>query len=186
MQDGRSVILKLNADISYRFPITTDRDDVNAKRLQYFIDATSHPFERSTLEGHVTGTAFIVDNERQHTLLLRHKKLNMWLPPGGHCDGNADIIDTVLRETQEETGIADVNVVSNEILDIDIHLIPANPKEPEHYHYDIRFLLQADRHVPLVINEQEATNLQWISIDRLEDYTQLPSLLILREKMEVL
>lgn len=63
----------------------------------------------------------------------------MWLPPGGHCDGNADIIDTVLRETQEETGIDNVNVVSNEILDIDIHLIPANPKEPEHYHYDIRF-----------------------------------------------
>lgn len=50
-----------------------------------------------------TATTFVVD---QHaTLLLMHRKLQMWLPPGGHIDANELPHDAALREVLEETGL---------------------------------------------------------------------------------
>lgn len=186
MPDTEGMVLRFNADISYRYPAITQRDRNNAQRLQQFMDNTAYPFDRTTLQGHVTATAFIVDRQREYALMLHHRKLNMWLPPGGHCDGNADVIDTAIRETQEETGIKQLTLVGSDIFDIDIHLIPENSREPEHYHYDVRFLMEVDRNIFTEKNNDEALNLEWIKLTFLEDYTQLPSVLVLRDKVEML
>ena len=55
------------------------------------------------MERHFTVTGFVVDGDR--TMLHWHKKLQIWLPPGGHIDANEDPIQAVLREVREETGI---------------------------------------------------------------------------------
>lgn len=39
------------------------------------------------------------------TLLLKHKKLGLWLPPGGHIDEGEHPDQAVLREVREETGL---------------------------------------------------------------------------------
>src|SRR3990167_297809 len=39
------------------------------------------------------------------TLLLKHKKLGMWLPPGGHLEEGETTDEGVLREGLEETGL---------------------------------------------------------------------------------
>ena len=56
------------------------------------------PFER-----HFTATAYIVAGGR--TLLFWHRKLGMWLPPGGHCEPNEDPVQTACREAEEESGL---------------------------------------------------------------------------------
>ncbi len=53
---------------------------------------------------HFTATAFVVQDRA--TLLHWHPKLDMWLPPGGHVEENEDPVQAVLREVEEETGIA--------------------------------------------------------------------------------
>ena len=55
------------------------------------------------MERHFTVTGFVVDGDR--TLLHWHRKLGIWLPPGGHIDPNEDPVQAVLREVREETGI---------------------------------------------------------------------------------
>jgi 8-oxo-dGTP pyrophosphatase MutT (NUDIX family) len=55
------------------------------------------------MERHFTVTGFVVDGDR--TLLHWHKKLRIWLPPGGHVDANEDPVQAALREVREETGI---------------------------------------------------------------------------------
>ncbi|HYM15755.1 MAG TPA: NUDIX domain-containing protein [Dehalococcoidia bacterium] len=55
------------------------------------------------MERHFTVTGFLCDGDR--TLLHWHKKLRMWLPPGGHIDANEDPVQAVVREVLEETGI---------------------------------------------------------------------------------
>ena len=57
------------------------------------------PFER-----HFTATAYIVTGGK--TLLLWHRKLGMWLPPGGHCEPNEDPVQAACREAEEESGLA--------------------------------------------------------------------------------
>jgi hypothetical protein len=47
-------------------------------------------FSRINLSRHITGSAWITDFDREHIVLLHHKKLNKWLQPGGHADGNKD------------------------------------------------------------------------------------------------
>src|SRR5919202_4264642 len=48
-------------------------------------------------------TTFIVHEGR--TLLLLHRKLGKWLPPGGHIDPHELPDAAALREVKEETGL---------------------------------------------------------------------------------
>ncbi len=51
---------------------------------------------------HFTATGFVVQGNR--TLLHWHKRLQQWMPPGGHVEPDEDPVQAVLREIREETG----------------------------------------------------------------------------------
>jgi 8-oxo-dGTP pyrophosphatase MutT (NUDIX family) len=116
-----------------------------------------------------------------HTLLIHHAKLDRWLQPGGHADGDPDVLRVALREAQEESGLLNLAPVSPAIFDIDIHAIPARGSEPEHFHYDVRFLLEADRTAPLVMN-REAKDMAWVRLDEVTSLTNEWSVLRMVEK----
>jgi 8-oxo-dGTP pyrophosphatase MutT (NUDIX family) len=147
-----------------------------ADRLRVFVAAYPDCFERSLTIGHVTGSAFVVDLERRHTLLTHHGKLDRWLQLGGHADGDSHVLRVALREAAEESGLAGVRPVHEQIFDIDIHLIPARGAEAAHDHYDVRFLLEADRAAPLRITS-ESKALEWVALDRVAELTQEESML---------
>jgi len=147
-----------------------------------FVQQNPDCFERWLPIGHVTGSAWIIDNAREYVLLMHHRKLDRWFQPGGHADGNPDIQQVALREAQEETGLTNIQLVDNQIFDIDIHLIPANTKEPAHYHYDIRFLMKANRNLPLQINN-ESKNLAWVLLEDVHRYNNSESLIRMVKKI---
>ena len=105
------------------------------KRTQQFVASTPHCFERSYLNGHVTGSAWIVSPDRTHAILLHHQKLDRWFQPGGHADGEPDILKVAMTEAQEETGLSanQLTIISHRIFDIDVHRIPARPGEPTYH-----------------------------------------------------
>lgn len=90
-----------------------------------------------------------------------HRKLKRWVQPGGHADGQCDTLSVALREAEEESGISGISPISEDIFDIDIHLIPARPGEEAHYHYDIRYLLRAPHENVVISDESDA--LEWWS-----------------------
>ena len=137
-----------------------------ARALREFVAANSNCFERSLQIGHITGSAWIVDRDRTHALLTHHRKLNKWLQLGGHADGDPDILRVALREALEESNLDSIQPISENIFDVDIHVIPARGAEPEHLHYDVRFLLQADGNAPLTVSE-ESRSLAWIPLDEI-------------------
>jgi 8-oxo-dGTP pyrophosphatase MutT (NUDIX family) len=136
------------------------------ERMRDFVGSNADCFERTLTIGHVTGAAWIVNRQRTHALLTHHRKLELWLQLGGHCDGDADTRAVALREATEESGLVSVRVVSPAIFDVDVHRIPARPGEPEHYHYDVRYLFEADdRETPVV--SEESLALAWVPLDGL-------------------
>lgn len=151
------------------------------KRFIAFVQKNADCFERHLESGHITASAFILDPEKNKILLLHHKKLNKWLQPGGHCDGDKDTLSVAIKEVFEETGL----VIENQdqaIFDLDIHTIPANKGIPEHEHFDVRYLLLADSKIPLIQNH-ETNQLKWVDLSELENYTTEESLNRMKNKL---
>jgi 8-oxo-dGTP pyrophosphatase MutT (NUDIX family) len=148
-----------------------------------FLDILQHPacYNREHLPGHITGSAWIVDETHQHVLLTLHAKLNKWLQPGGHADGDEDILNVALREAEEETGLRNFVLLKHEPFDIDIHTIPARKDFPEHLHFDIRFIFKASM-IEILSITKESNDLKWIAMEELDHYTKNDSILRMKEK----
>jgi 8-oxo-dGTP pyrophosphatase MutT (NUDIX family) len=121
-------------------------------------------YQRWHLPGHITCSAWVINQNKNKALLIHHKKLNRWLQPGGHADGDENIYQVALREAQEETGVQHFNLLSQEIFDLDIHPIPARADMPAHDHYDIRLLFEAKEEDQLLLNE-EVNHISWFAAD---------------------
>lgn len=130
-----------------------------------FVQAHADCLLRACAPGHLTGSAWIVSPERTRALLTHHLKLDKWLQLGGHADGDGDLLAVALREAREESGLAQVRAVSPAIFDLDRHWIPARKTDPGHYHYDLRFMIEADPAEPIVISS-ESKDLAWVELAR--------------------
>ena len=139
--------------------------------FQEFLHTSAHVFERTHLSGHFTGSSWLVSVDGTRVLLMHHRKLNRWLQPGGHADGDRDLARVALREACEETGVPDLHV-DQAIFDLDRHRIPARGDEPEHWHYDVRYVVRAGADERFVVNE-ESRGLAWRSVQDVADDASL-------------
>ncbi len=139
------------------------QEELRGRLLQWLNDHDD-ALHRTCLKGHLTGSAVIIDPSRPATLLIHHKKLRMWLQPGGHADGQGDLAQVALREAEEETGLTSLQVITPAI-DLDIHTIPERGDEPEHLHLDVRFLVIAPAGSVASPDELETLGAVWVSQD---------------------
>ena len=150
-------------------------------RFIHFVDTHENCFERSLEKGHVTASAWTVDPKENRSLLIHHKKLGQWLQPGGHCDGNPDVVQVARREVQEETGLQQFDLMADSIYDLDIHPIPAWGKVPPHLHYDVRFLIHCSSRQSLIVSD-ESSDIRWFSFSEIENLSSDGSILRMLRK----
>lgn len=172
-------LVTLLKDYQRRYP-----HEPNAARLLRFVSRQPRCFQRDCFDdGHVTGSAWLLDACGERTLLTHHRKLGRWLQPGGHSDGNPNTLDVARREAEEETGLA-VEPVDGTVLDIDIHAIPArrgSAAEPAHLHYDVRFAFRAAGSHRFRASP-ESIALAWVPLRDLASFTQEESVLRMARK----
>lgn len=171
------LIAKLN-----RYTPIDEHEHSMLDRIQNFVYENSNCFDRALLIGHITASALIINKQKTHTLLTHHQKLDKWLQLGGHSDGDPNTLNVALREALEESGLKTIEPLSEEIFDVDVHEIPARKNEPAHFHYDIRFLFEADDAEKLVITD-ESNDLRWIPLERMEEYTTEESIMRMVRKI---
>ena len=155
------------------------------QRFIGFIRENPDAFMRSLTTGHITASAWLINKAGTHVLLIKHRKLGIWVQPGGHADGNTDLLQVSYTEAFEETGLHALTPVSEEIFDIDIHQVPDAGAELAHLHYDIRFAWQQTTPETLRGNH-ESTALAWVEMVRLTEYTTEPSILRMADKWQAL
>ncbi len=128
------------------------RESDHRERMLALAAAPGDVFSRHHfVPGHFTASAFVLSPDEEALLLIFHRRLERWLQPGGHFDfGDGDVAAAARREVLEETGIAAYEVGGGrgargrgELLDLDIHFIPAQGDEPAHEHFDVRVLMRA-------------------------------------------
>lgn len=131
------------------------------------------------MERQFTATAYIIQQRR--VLLILHKKLKKWLPPGGHLDPNELPSDGAKREAFEETGL-EIEIIPQENVWIDrwnarsferpflclLEEIPAINGMPAHQHIDFIYVARpvggALRH-----SEHETDGIRWFSLSEIEE-----------------
>ncbi len=139
-----------------------------------------------SMQRHFTATAFIVDSQKR-TLLLWHKRLQRWMPPGGHVDPDETPEETARRECKEETGL-DVEIIGDTQSDLFandasegrmlikplamlLEEIPESVErgEPAHQHMDFLFVAKPlDEAQAITIAEAESEKMQWFTLAEAE------------------
>ncbi len=160
-----SVVTQIEASLPYE-PIDVVYRTLFTHFLAQYQDAS---FSRSTFSGHITASAVVVNETFDQMLLMHHKKLNIWLQFGGHTDGNPDVLAVAKKELSEESGIEKARLVSEDIFDLAIHEIPERKDEPEHLHFDIRFLFVVPSTVSFKVNKDEGHDVRWFALDKVND-----------------
>ncbi|MFV0525638.1 MAG: NUDIX hydrolase [Acidimicrobiales bacterium] len=145
-----------------RAVIAAGAEDHRAETLA-FLRTHADSLVRSGPVGHLTGSAIVLDPSTRRVLMIHHAKLNRWLQPGGHADGDGNLAAVAWREVTEETGLDHLAVVLPAV-DVDVHPVPARGDEPAHLHFDVRFLVVATGGVEPTINH-EATAVRWVEPD---------------------
>ncbi len=142
------------------------REEIHRKAILRLVETEPACFSRQTFTpGHITGSAFVVCRSTGKVLLHHHRRLNAWLQLGGHDDGEHDPRATALREAAEESGLKDLKLLSDEILDVDVHDIPAGKGEPPHKHHDVRYALVTERPEGIVRDAAESLDLAWFTLE---------------------
>ncbi|MGN8027401.1 NUDIX hydrolase [Microbacterium sp. 22242] len=123
-------------------------------------------------------TGYTVTSDRSHLLMVFHRKLQRWLPPGGHVDDNEFPSAAVLREVYEETGVhashrreESLDLALEGVIDVQLptpltmsaQLIPATAEDPEHIHIDMMYELVGDRTPALSTAEREVAGARWFA-----------------------
>lgn len=135
--DMRGVVRR---SVVERVPI----DDVETAMISEFLahyDVLADPFSEDAGPVHVTGSAIVVGS--RGVVLLKHRRLGLWLQPGGHVEARESPWEGALREAHEETGLdlefADRDVDGMpRVVHVDVH-----PGGRGHVHLDLRYLVRA-------------------------------------------
>ena len=129
------------------------------------LENAADPFDRALRPAHVTASAVVLDDAGERVLLVRHRKLGLWLHPGGHVEpGDGTLADAARREAVEETGVEDLRPLGGAM---DLHRHPAPCAPPgEADHLDVRYVLLADAGAVPVVSE-ESTDVRWFDVDGL-------------------
>ena len=158
---GVEFVAKFCADLVTHEPID-DRDRESIKLFCELAPALRAPFDEHSDTTHVTASAIVVGSPG--VVLHLHKRLNMWLQPGGHIDAGESVDQAALREAREETGLQ-LRHLMNELNNLPrfIHL-DVHPGPRGHTHLDVRYLLVADNET-FAPAEGESKEVKWFSFD---------------------
>lgn len=155
-------LVRLRADVAARTPLD-DRERSAIDQFLAALDVLEHPLDQEADPVHVTGSAIVVGP--RGVLLLKHKRLGIWLQPGGHIDPGETPWDAALREAREETGL-DVSFAGPldddavpELIHVDVHAGGRG-----HTHLDTRYLLDGGSADPAP-PEDESQDVAWFEWD---------------------
>ena len=159
--------MKLRESIESYQPFDKEEEEIKKNILKY-MDKYPDVLTRNNDKCHFTSSGIVLNKERTKVLMVFHNIYNSWLVPGGHADGDSDLLHVALKEVEEETGqkatVLDKNIFQLSISPIEGHMKRGKYVEP-HYHLDVLYLLEADDTIPLVYREDESQGVKWATID---------------------
>lgn len=124
-------------------------------------------FTRENETAHFTASGWVVNKDFSKVLYAYHNIYDSWSWLGGHADGETDLLSVAQREVMEESGLTDVNCVSDAIFSIEILPVAGHEKRGKyvssHLHYNITYLFIADEEQQTKSKPDENKAVGWFS-----------------------
>lgn len=156
--------------------IPSNHQEENDKKIILnSIDTFKNILTRDNEVIHMTCSSFIINKNRDKTLMVHHNIYKSWCWTGGHADGDDDLLQVALREAKEETGIKNIFPVSNNIFALDIIPVFSHIKNghfvSSHLHITVTYLMEAYDTDQLIVKADENSGVKWIPIDEIDFYS---------------
>ena len=130
---------------------------------------------RSLLFAHLSASAMIFNPKRDKVLMIYHNIYQNWTMTGGHMDGESDLLEVALKEAKEETGVETLELITEDILSIEVLPVNGHYKNGEyiaaHLHLNATFGFETSEEEVLRICEGENSGVAWLSVTALEQYS---------------
>lgn len=153
-----TTVTSLRHEVAAHTP-ATPREVTACRTVLAYLAWLPRPLDETADPVHVTGSAIVLDGAGR-TLLHRHKRLGIWLQPGGHVDPGEAPADAALREAREETGIPLAHLGDGpRLVHVDVH-----EGGRGHLHLDLRYVLAGDGAAPFAPGPGESPQLQWVPV----------------------
>ena len=163
-----------------------EQEEKDKKQFLKFIDTFDDFLTRDNVFGHFSASAFVVNRERTKMAVVYHNIFGGWIYPGGHADGEEDLLAVAVREVEEETGlkakVINPNIFAIQSLPIKGH-IKRGKYVSAHMHLDVVYLLEADDSIPLVYREDESKGVKWITFKEAANETMCDFIRPVHEKL---
>ena len=165
--------MNLRQEIENYIPFN-EQEKKDKEQFLRFIDTFDDVLTRDNIFGHFSASAFLVNKKRNKMIVVYHIINDGWIYPGGHADGDDNLLSVAVREVEEETGL------KAKILDENIYAIQSAPVKghiksgkyvSSHIHFDVLYLMEADDRIPLKYEENESKGVKWISFEEADDKT---------------
>ena len=116
------------AELAAYVPADAREAEEKAVILDYALRFPDTVLTRENRVAHITSSAFVVNVAGNKTLMAHHIQRGVWAWPGGHADGDANLLAVALREAEEETGAAGLRPLSPHIASLDVLHVHAHVK----------------------------------------------------------
>ncbi len=168
--------MELHEKILRYIPFCEQEEKDQDYMLKWF-DNFDDVLTRNNIFGHFTASALVVNEKRTKMVVVYHKINDGWMYPGGHADGEEDLLSVAQREVEEETGlkarILDQNIFAIQVIPTYGH-IKNGAFVSSHEHLDCLFLMEADEDIPLIFREEESKGVKWLNFEAAMDDTIVP------------
>ena len=159
-------MMKLFEQIKNYTP-ANEQEQRDKEQMLMFMEANENCLSRENTVAHFTTSIWTVNKEHTKTLMVYHNIYDSWSWIGGHADDNENLAEVALRELQEETGVKNARLVSDEIFSIETLTVDGHIKKgkyvPCHLHFNVTYLAEADEAENLIVNEDENQAVKWFA-----------------------
>ena len=164
-----------------------EQEERDKEFILSFMDTYEDVLTRDNVVAHFTVSNWVVNKERTKVIMIYHNIYNSWAWTGGHADGDSDFLHVALKELEEETGLKNVKVLTNNIASLEIVTVDGHVKRGKyvssHLHINVTYILEADENELLRIKEDENSGVKWIDIDKVVEVTNEPKMIPIYNKL---
>lgn len=145
------------------------QEEHDKEQMLQFMKCYDNYLERENGIAHFTASMWTVNKERTKTLMVHHNIYNSWSWIGGHADGMEDLCAVAMKELQEETGVKNACLVSEEIFSLETLTVNGHIRKgiwvPGHLHFNLTYLAEAEESEGLIVQEEENSAVKWWSFE---------------------